>query len=133
MESHVDKKTDAEGNKRIPTSIQRMNIYVDGLADGAYENMHISKVSPNSFTKNNQPRVFKGTQEITGNWRNQILEELRIYESKKQAAINTDWWGLCPEEKQWGRIRKTGGNKTIKQRIKAAKLMNGKRATKDRH
>jgi hypothetical protein len=132
VESHVDKKKDAEGNRRIPTSIQRMNIYVDRLADEAYENMHISKVSPNSFIKNDQPRVFKGTEEITGNWRNQILEELRIDESKNQAEINTNWWGLCPEEIEWGRMRKTSGNKTIRQRVKAAKLMNGKRATKDR-
>ena len=29
-------------------------------------------------------------------------------------------------------MRKTSGNKTIRQKIKAAKLMNGKRATKDR-
>ena len=132
VESHVDKKRDAEGNKRIPTSIQLMNIYVDKLADEAYENRYISKVSPNSFIKNDQPRVFKGTEEITGNWRNQIMEELRIDESKKQAKINTDWWGLCPEEIEWGRMRKTSGNKTINQRLKAAKLMNGKRATKDR-
>jgi len=49
VESHVDKKKDADGNKRIPTSIQQMNIYVGGLADEAYENMYISKVLPNSF------------------------------------------------------------------------------------
>ena len=117
---------------RIPTSIQLMNIYVDGLADEAYENMHIRKVQPMSFAKNDQPRVLKGTEEITGNWRNQILEELRIDESKQQATANSDWWGLCPEEIEWGRMRKTSGNKTIRQRMKAAKLMNGTRATKDR-
>ena len=80
VESHVDKKKDKDGNKRIPTSIQLMNIYVDGLADEAYENMYIRKVQPKSFSTNDQPRVFKGTKEITGNWRNHILEELRIDE-----------------------------------------------------
>merc|ERR1711966_173456 len=84
------------------------------------------------FTKNEQPRIFKGKEEITANWRNQILEELRIDESKTHAENNSDWWGLCTEEIEWGGMRKTSGNTTIRQRVKEAKLVNGKRATKDR-
>jgi hypothetical protein len=60
------------------------------------------------------------------------IKFLRIDESRNQAKANSEWWGLCAEEIDWGRMRKTSGNKTTRQRIKAAKLMNGKRATKDR-
>ena len=56
-----------DGNMRMPTSIQQMNIHVDGLAGDAYANVNVTKVAPETFIKNNQPRVFKGAEEITGN------------------------------------------------------------------
>ena len=37
-------------------------------------------------------------------------------------------WGLCPEEIEWCRMRKTGNAETLKDKTTIAKLMHGRRA-----
>ena len=44
VESHVDKKKDEYGNKRIPTPIEHMNIY----ADCGWQKVHTTKKSQSS-------------------------------------------------------------------------------------
>jgi len=130
VESHVDKKKDENGVWRTPTSIQWMNIYVDKLADAAYF-MNITALQIGSIQQDHKPKIYKCDKMITGNWRKQILEEIRIDNTKLKAKGKNLYWGLCTEEIEWGRMRKTSGNKTIAHRKQAAKLMNGMRATKD--
>ena len=67
--------------------------------------------------------------EITGHWRKQILEEIRLQTSKKLATQNKDHWGNCPEEIRWDYMKVTNTIKTIKERIFQMKLMHGRLAT----
>jgi hypothetical protein len=129
-----------------------MNIYVDfnkplkldflfslySLAEMAY-GADIQTLQPDTLQTGNRPMIYKQRKmgnkvtenELTGNWRKQLLKEIRIDNTRTVAASKHRYWGLCTEEIDWGRMRKTSGNKTIAQRKQAAKLMNGKRATKD--
>ena len=128
VESHVDTKRDKDGQLRVPTPIQWMNIYADKLADEVYDS-NMPALNTSSLRTYGQWNIMKNKHMITGHWRNQIKEEIRLDRSKKGANKDKLMWGLCPDEIDWGRMRKTSGNKTIRERLKAAKLMGGRRAT----
>jgi hypothetical protein len=129
VESHVDKKKDAEGNKRIPTPIQNMNIHADQLADEVYTNDQIHGMDTSTLETYGEWVIQKNCNLVTGHWRNQLKEEIRLDRTKRTAKKDKLMWGLCPEEIDWKRMRKTSGNKTIREKLQAAKLMGGRRAT----
>ena len=94
-----------------------------------YTNDRLKGLNRSTLRSYDTWKIYKQGTQITGHWRNQIKEEIRLDRSKKAAKKDNIMWGLCTEEIEWGRMRKTSGNKTIKDRIAAAKLMNGRRAT----
>ena len=86
------KKKDKEGNAREVTPIEEMNQYADWLADWAYE-ASIIELKALTLESDGLPSIHMGTQMITGNWRKQIQEEIRLNNSKRLA----------------GKMRATGG------------------------
>jgi hypothetical protein len=68
---------------------------------------------------------------ITGNWRKQIQEEIRLNTSKRLAEKDTDKWGICPEDIAWHRMLGTADTDGIYNRLKMAQIMHGKRTTKN--
>ena len=131
VESHVDRKKDEHGNKRIPTSIQKMNIYADDLADKAYTAPSIGALQTLLLPKEKRWQLTLGKQVLTGNTRTQLGEEIRIQNTKTLTPDGSLYTGLCPEEIEYRYMRKTSGCKTLYERVKNIKLMQGKRATKD--
>jgi hypothetical protein len=89
VESHVNKKKDKQGQKRVPTEIQWMNIAVDEMADEGY-NMDIpqTQVYNRERVEGYKVHITNGKQhgEITGNIRTQILEEVKIQDTKRRVA-----------------------------------------------
>ena len=49
MKSHVDKKKYADGNKRIPTPIERQNMYADKIANEVYDQLDIGGLTTTQF------------------------------------------------------------------------------------
>ena len=91
VESHVDKKKDEYGNKRIPTPIEHMNIYADWLAESAYH-QKIPIFNPRLLQRTDKWTIYKMVQgqqiELTDNWRKQIKEEIQI-------CVNNRLWFFC--------------------------------------
>ena len=126
--AHADEKY-KKGLRGPPTPIERVNMYVDKLADSVYTDYTVQGLQTAKLRKYGQRIITYKKQEVTGHWRNQIKEQIRMERTKRRASKDNTMWGNCPEEIDWGRMRKTSGNKTIKERIAAAKLMGGRRAT----
>jgi hypothetical protein len=103
VESHTDKKKDDAGNAREVTPIEEMNQYADWLADWAHE-APITELKAASLESDGLPSIHMGTQMITGNWRKQIQEEIRLNTSKRLANKDPDKWGICPEDIAWHRM-----------------------------
>jgi len=85
VESHVNKKKDKQGHMRIPTEIQWMNIAVDAMADGGYaQDIPQTQIKEQERAGGCKVYITNGKQngEITGNIRTQILEEIKIKDTK---------------------------------------------------
>ena len=66
VESHVDKKKDKDGNLRIPTSIQRMNIVVDKLADFAYDDTSLHPLHTKALPAEERCVLYLDDKPLTG-------------------------------------------------------------------
>ena len=131
MSNHTQtKKKDKEGNAREVTPIEEMNQYADWLADWAYE-APIIELKALTLESDGLPSIHMGTQMITGNWRKQIQEEIRLNNSKRLAEKDVENWGMCPEDISWHRMLGTTDTEGIYNRLKMAQIMHGKRTTKD--
>ena len=88
VESHVDKKKDELGNFRIPNSIQNMNIEADKLAEETYytQGYWLNKKSLKTLMN---AQIFMHNDKITGHWRRQIEEQLRIDRTKHREKKKT--------------------------------------------
>jgi len=89
VESHVDRKRDKHGHCRIPTEIERMNLAIDEIADEGYTDTRVPEtvICPYERKSRFAPymRAEKGTwAEVTGCFRPQILEEIKIRDTKKE-------------------------------------------------
>ena len=62
---------------------------------------------------------------ITGTWRKQIQEEIRLNTSKRLAEKDTDKWGICSEDIAWHRMLGTADTDGIYNRLKMAQIMHG--------
>ena len=107
-----------------------MKQYADWLADWAYE-APIIELKALTLESDGLPSIHMGTQMITGNWRKQIQEEIRLNNSKRLAEKNVENWGMCPEDISWHRMLGTTDTEGIYNRLKMAQIMHGKRTTKD--
>ena len=88
-----------------------MNQHADTLADYPYEAQVVELETNQLPTRKNCGQIRKNNRVLSGNWRKQILEEIRIETSKKMAATNKTFWGQCQEEIECARMRKTSGCK----------------------
>ena len=142
VESHVDKKTNKDGTKRIPTPIEQMNMHADELADKAYRIPDIPNFNPITLTRPQRWGIYKNTKlrahELTDNLRKQIEEEIQMDTAKKIADRKANEtgeemrWGENTSEIMWSYMRKTRKNKhTTRDQIMHAKIMQGKLATND--
>jgi len=122
VESHVNKKKDKQGQRRIPTEIQWMNIAVDEMAEGGYT----LEIPPTQAHEQERAEGYKvyitnGTQhgEITGNIRTQILEEIKIQDTKRRVSTKKSegTWGKDDANIEWRMMRKTLPARTHKERI----------------
>ena len=52
-------------------------------------------------------QIFMHNDKITGHWRRQIEEQLRIDRTKHRAKQNPLYWGVNTEEISWRYMRKT--------------------------
>ena len=106
VESHVDKKKDELGNFRIPNSIQNMNIEADKLAEETYytQGYWLNKTSLKTLMN---AQIFMHNDKVTGHWRRQIEEQLRIDRTKHRAKQSPCYWGVNTEEISWRYMRKT--------------------------
>ena len=109
VEAHTDTKRDREG-KKTESNTTRENESTCRHASG------LPVRSTSSGTRNepttnekNCGQILKNNRVLSGNWRKQILEEIRIETSKKMATTNKTFWGQCQEEIEWARMRKTRG------------------------
>ena len=127
VESHVDRKKDEHGNYRIPNATQKMNIAADELAERTY-NEDIPWLNKNELT-NRTAQIYMHKHKVTGHWRRQIEEQLRIDRTKIRAKNNPIYWGVNTEEISWRYMRKTVKNTTIAERKKIMAHIHGKRAT----
>ena len=78
VESHTDKKRDSNGNPREVTPIEAMNQYADWMADWAYEGESVREIQTNTLERDDKPTIQMKGQWVTGNWRTQIQEEIRL-------------------------------------------------------
>ena len=130
VESHTDKKKDEQGNKRKVTPIEEMNQYADWLADWAYT-ADIKVLEASTLECDGKPTIHMAGQLVSGNWRTQIQEEIRLNNSKQLASKDPDNWGICPEDIAWHRMVGTSKKTSIYDRMKTAQIMHGRRTTKD--
>jgi len=117
VESHVDRKRDKQRMKRIPTPIGRLNIDIGRLADEGYTNPQVpeTKIYPTDRRARYVPYIATngGYGEVTGSFRTQILEEVRIQDTRiradKQQSECT--WGRDDNNIDW---RQNAENTTSK-------------------
>jgi len=118
----VNKKKDKQGQRRIPTEIQWMNIAVDEMADEGY-NMDIpqTQIHERERVEGHKVYITNGKQhgEITGNIRTQILEEIKIQDTKRRVATKKSegTWGKDDANIEWRMMRKTLPARAYKERI----------------
>ena len=129
VESHVDRKKDEHGNYRIPNATQKMNIAADKIAERTYKD-DIPWLNKNKLTTRTA-QIYMHKHKVTGHWRRQIEEQLRIDRTKIRAKNNPIYWGVNTEEISWRYMRKTVKNTTIAERKKIMAHIHGKRATKN--
>jgi len=132
----VNKKKDKQGQKRVPTEIQWMNIAVDEMADEGYTlDIPQTQVHERERVEGYKVHITNGKQqgEITGNIRTQILEEVKIQDPKRRVATKKSegTWGKDDANIEWRMTRKTLPARTYKERIWHAKIIHGKMATND--
>ena len=129
VESHVDKKKDELGNKRIPNAIQKMNIEADKLAEDAYR-VKLPWLNKRKLESRMYAQIYMHNNKVTGHWRRQLEEQLKIDRTKTRAKHNPYYWGVNTDEISWRYMRKTVKKTTIAERKKIMAHMHGKRATK---
>ena len=78
VEAHTDTKRDREGKKRKVTQLEKMNQHADTLADYPYEAQVVELETNQLPTRKNCGQIRKNNRVLSGNWRKQILEEIRI-------------------------------------------------------
>ena len=134
VESHVDKKKDEYGNKRIPTPIEHMNIYADWLAESAYH-QKIPIFNPRLLQRTDKWTIYKMVQgqqiELTDNWRKQIKEEIQMEITKEAARNAPDLWGYSSDEIEWRQLRKTIDVQTYRDKVQLIKIVHHRRTTND--
>ena len=130
VESHTDRKKNEDGIPRKVTPIEEMNQWADKLADwAAWEN--ITELQTTTLQRSSRTKIKYSNKEITGNWRKQTLEEIRLGTTKRLAVSNPQYWGVCPEDIAWHRMIRSGEKLGTYARMKMAQMMHGKRTTKD--
>ena len=96
MEAHTDTKRDREGKKRKVTQLEKMNQHADTLADYPYEAQVVELETNQQPTRKNCGQIRKNNRVLSGNWRKQILEEIRIETSKKNGGNQQNILGPMP-------------------------------------
>ena len=130
VESHTDTKKNADGTYREVTPLEEMNQWADKLADWAsWED--IIELNPDTLQRSNRMLLKYNNKQVTGNWRKQTLEEVRLATTKKLARRNPTFWGICPEDIAWHRMIRSGETSSTYGRMKMAQMMHGRRTTKD--
>jgi hypothetical protein len=103
VEPHTDRKKNEDGTPRKVAPIEEMNQWADKLADwAAWEN--ITELQTTTLQRSSRTKVKYSDKEITGNWRKQTLEEIRLETTKRLASNNPQYWGVCPEDIAWHRM-----------------------------
>ena len=78
VKAHTDTKKNKTGEKRTVTQLEKMNQHADTLADTPY-NIELEKLETQNLPKQkNSCQINAHNRIINGNWRKQILEEIRI-------------------------------------------------------
>ena len=130
VEAHTDRKKNEDGTPRKVTPIEEMNQWADKLAEWAiWED--ITELQTATLQRAGRTKVKYSNKEITGNWRKQTLEEIRLDTTKDLARCNPQHWGVCPEDIAWYRMIRSGEKLSTYARMKMAQMMHGKRTTKD--
>ena len=105
-------------------------MWADKLADwAAWE--AIPELQTTTLQRSSRTKVQYNNREITGNWRKQTLEEIRLDTAKRLASSNPQHWGVCPEDIAWHRMIRSGEKLGTYARMKMAQMMHGKRTNKD--
>jgi len=136
VESHVNRKKDENGQCRISTEMERMNIAIDEIADEGYTDTRVSETTIHTRERYQRYVPYMKAPdgnwaEITGSFRPQIPEEIRIQNTKKRAGLaqSTRTWGRDDNNIDWRRMRRTQPTKTMHERLWTSKWMHGKLAT----
>jgi len=136
VESHVDRKKDKNGQYRIPTEMERMNIAIDAVADEGYTDTRVPDTVVHTRERYQRYVPYMKAPdgswaEVTGSFRPQILEEIRIQDTKKRASLaqSTLTWGRYDNNIDWRRMRRTQPTKTMHGRLWTSKWIHGKLAT----
>ena len=77
VEAHADEKH-KKGLRGPPTPIEKINIFVDRLADLVYTDPTVKGLQTEKLRKYGQWHITHKQQKVTGHWRNQIKEQIRI-------------------------------------------------------
>jgi len=136
VESHVDRKKDENGQYRIPTEMESMNIAIGEVADEGYTDTRAPETVVHTRERYQMYVPYMKAPngswaEITGSFRPHILEEIRIQDTKKRASLakSTHTWGRDDNNIDWRRMRRTQPTKTMQDRLWTSKWMHGKLAT----
>ena len=74
-----------------------MNKHADTLAEYPYEALVVEPETNQLPTRKSCCQIRKKTRLLSGNWRKQILKEIRRETIKTIAATNKTVWGQCQE------------------------------------
>jgi hypothetical protein len=132
VESHVNNKKDEDGNKRIPTPMQWMNIAVDKLADTGYVDTEVPESYISPTRRSDRYIIVKSGAhggEITGKTRSQLREELLLDDTIEKATESPETWGAAPEHIDWRRMRKSLPTSQPSDTLFACKMLHAKLAT----
>jgi len=98
---HVEAHTDTKHKKGLrgpPTAIEKINIFADELADTVYKEHTLPGMNTSHMRQYGQWSITQKKHLITGHWRNQIKEQIRMERTKLVANKDQNMWGNCPEE-----------------------------------
>jgi hypothetical protein len=123
VESHMDTKLKKRNIKRELTQPELLNIMADKIADAAYTT-DMPWLNKKAMALARSTTISISDNMITGNWRTEIKEQIRIEKTKHRAQRHPYYWGVNTEEIEWKYMRKNWRKRTLKEKLQNVKLVN---------